>query len=368
MIPVNEPLLVGNEKKYVMECLESGWISSEGSFVKKFETDMATYVDRKYAVAVSNGTCALEAALVAIEVGAGDEVILPTFTIISCANAIIKAGASPVLVDCNADTFNMTASLIEAKITSKTKAILVVHTYGLPCDMDAILELAKKYNLKVIEDSAEMLGQEYKNKRCGSFGDISILSFYANKIVTTGEGGMILTNDLKLAERCRSLRNLCFKTEKRFSHDEMGSNFRMTNVQAAIGCAQLEQIDKAIEKKRWIGETYKKYLSQAQRLKFSIDLPYAKNIYWVFPIVIEEALEMNADELAKSLKQAGIDTRPFFWCMHEQPVFKNMGLFKGESYINSERLARKGLYLPSGLAITEEQISEVSEALLKSIS
>lgn len=368
MIPVNEPLLVGNEKKYVMECLDSGWISSEGSFVKKFENEMATYVKRKYAVAVSSGTSALEAAMVAIDVGAGDEVILPTFTIISCANAILKTGALPVLVDCNPDTFNMTASMIEAKITSKTKAILVVHTYGLPCDVDSIIELAKKYKLKVIEDSAEMLGQEYKDKKCGSFGDISILSFYANKIVTTGEGGMILTDDLELAERCRSLRNLCFNTEKRFSHNEMGSNFRMTNVQAAIGCAQLEQIERAIEKKRWIGETYNKYLSKAQGLKLPIDLPYAKNIYWVFPVVVEDPLEMNADELAKSLKQAGIDTRPFFWCMHEQPLFLKMGLFKDESYMNSERLARKGLYLPSGLAITEEQISKVSETLLKNIS
>lgn len=364
MIPVNEPLLTGNEKKYVMECLDTGWISSEGHFVKKFENDMATYVNRKYAVAVSNGTTALEAAFVAIGVGPGDEVILPTFTIISCANAVIKTGATPVLVDCNADTFNMTASMIEAKITNKTKAILVVHTYGLPCDMDSILDLAKKHNLKVIEDSAEMLGQEYKHKKCGSFGDISILSFYANKIVTTGEGGMILTDDLKLADRCRSLRNLCFNTEKRFSHNEIGSNFRMTNVQAAIGCAQLEQIDKAIAKKRWIGETYKKYLSKSQGLKFAVDLPYAKNIYWVFPIVIEQ----SADELAKTLKQNGIDTRPFFWCMHEQPVFISMGLFKDESYKNAERLSRKGLYLPSGLAITEEQIGEVSEVLLKVIS
>ena len=217
-IPVNEPKLDGNELKYVTECITTGWISSEGSYVKKFEDAFATTVDRQHAIAVANGSVALDAAIVALGIGAGDEVIMPTFTIISCAAAIVRAGAKPVLVDADATTFNMDVSQIEAKITNKTKAIMVVHIYGLPVDMDEVMALAKKYNLKVIEDAAEVHGQTYKGKPCGSFGDISTFSFYPNKHITTGEGGMIVCNDDDLAEKCRSLRNLCFQPQRRFFH------------------------------------------------------------------------------------------------------------------------------------------------------
>ena len=218
-IPVNEPLLDGNEKKYLCECIDSGWISSEGPFVQEFEKRMSFSVNRKHGVAVSNGTAALEVAVQALEIGSGDEVIMPTFTIISCAMAVSKTGAVPVLVDSDPYTWNMNADEIEAKITSRTKAIMVVHLYGLPADMDKILVLAKKYNLKVIEDAAEMHGQTYNGKPCGSFGDISTFSFYPNKHITTGEGGMLVTDDDYLAERCRLIRNLCFRKDRRYIHD-----------------------------------------------------------------------------------------------------------------------------------------------------
>ena len=240
-IPVNEPLLDGNEKKYINECIDTGWISSEGPFVERFEKSFAEYNSRKYGIAVSNGTAALEIAVAALGLSVGDEVILPTFTIISCANAIIKAGAVPVPVDSCADTWNMNVDLIEEKITEKTKAIMAVHIYGLPVDMDPVLELAGKYNLKIIEDAAEAIGLDYKDRKCGSFGDVSTFSFYPNKHITTGEGGMILTDDEDVYGACREYRNLCFQPGKRrFVHEKIGWNYRITNIQAALGLAQLE--------------------------------------------------------------------------------------------------------------------------------
>lgn len=364
MIPVNTPLLNGNEKKYLNECIDTGWISSEGPFIKKFEIDMAKYVGRKHAIAVSNGSVALDAAIVALDIKEGDEVILPTFTIISCAAAIVRAGATPIVIDCEASTYNIDISKIEERITQKTKAIMVVHIYGFPCDMDPILNLAKKYNLKVIEDAAEMHGQTYKGKKCGSFGDLSTFSFYPNKHVTTGEGGMMLTDNDEIAERCRSLRNLCFKPEKRFVHDELGWNLRMTNLQAAIGVAQLERLDSFVEKKRHIGKAYMNLLGSISEFELMPEaLTYAHNIYWVFPIVLNDAYHMDAEEFCKLLGQKGIGTRPFFWNMHEQPVFKKMGLFKNESYPVAERIARRGFYIPSGLGLSDEDIASVCKII-----
>ncbi len=247
-VPVNEPCLIGNEKKYLDDCIDSGWISFEGPFVKKFENGMSAFVGRKFGISVTSGTAALETAVMALRIGKGDEVIVPTFTIISCISPIIRAGAVPVLVDSDERTFNMNVSEIEKRITSRTKAIMVVHIYGLPVDMDPVLRVAQKYNLRIIEDAAEMLGQEYKGKKCGSFGDISIFSFYPNKHVTCGEGGMVLTDDEQLANRCKDIRNLFFGP-RRYVHEELGYNFRMTNMQAAIGCAQLERINDTIRKK-----------------------------------------------------------------------------------------------------------------------
>ncbi len=364
MIPVNEPLLNGNEKKYLTECIDTGWISSEGPFVSRFEQGIAARVSRRHGIAVSNGSVALEMAVAALGIGKGDEVIIPTFTIISCAAAVVRAGAVPALIDSDPITWNMDIKQIEARITSKTKAIMVVHIYGLPVDMDPILELAEKYHLLIIEDAAEMLGQTYKGRPCGSFGNISTVSFYPNKHVTTGEGGMVLTNDDVLAEKCRSLRNLCFQEKKRFIHEELGWNFRMTNLQAALGIAQLEQLDAFVAKKHKMGQKYTEMLSDIK----SIDLPvqrtdYAENIYWVYGIVLKDEIPLDAEEVMKQLGKKGIGTRPFFWPMHEQPAFRKTALFEKESYPVAERISRRGFYIPSGLALTENQINEVSRAL-----
>jgi perosamine synthetase len=365
MIPVNTPLLAGNEKKYVMDCLETGWISSEGPYVKKFEEEFAKKSGRKFGITVANGSVALDAAIVALGIGAGDEVILPTFTIISCAAAIVRAGAKPVVVDSHPETWNMDVRQIEKKITSRTKAIMAVHIYGHPVDMDPLLEIAKKHNLRVIEDAAQMHGQTYKGKVCGSFGDISTFSFYANKHVTTGEGGMILTDDPVLAEKCRSLRNLCFQPEKRFVHQELGWNFRMTNIQAAIGLAQVEQLDGFLQKKREMGKVYEELLSGLNKdVEFlTRSLPYSENVYWIFGMVLKDHVPFNATEAMKRLGDQGIGTRPFFWCMHEQPVFLEQGLFVGEKYPVAERLARRGFYIPSGLGMEPADLVKVAEGV-----
>lgn len=359
-IPVNEPLLNGNEKKYLCECIDTGWISSEGPFVKEFEQKMSATVRRKYGVAVSNGTAALEIAVQALGIGKGDEVIMPTLTIISCAMAVTKLGAVPVLVDSDISDWNMNVGDVEAKITDRTKAIMIVHLYGLPVQMDNILALAKKYNLKVIEDAAEMHGQTYHGKPCGSFGDISTFSFYPNKHITTGEGGMVVTDDEELAERCRLLRNLCFKRDARYVHNELSDNYRFTNLQAAVGLAQLERLDEFVEKKREMGRYYTEKLQGVKGLQLPIaKAPYADNIYWVYGLVIKEEVKVDNREMQKLLVQEGVGTRTFFWCMHEQPVYQTMGLFKDEHYKNAEYLARKGFYIPSGMALTKEQMDKV---------
>lgn len=366
MIPVNEPLLNGNEKKYLSECIDTGWISSEGSFIQKFEQGMANYVGRNYAVSVTNGTAALEMAVIALGIGLGDEIIMPSFTIISCGQAVVKAGATPVLVDSNYASFNMCVEDIEAKITERTKAIMIVHIYGLPVDMQPILELAKKYNLKIIEDAAEMHGQTYNHKRCGSFGDISIFSFYPNKHITTGEGGMILMDDDRLYEKSKSLRNLGFSADprQRFVHEELGWNLRMTNLQAAVGVAQLERIDEFVAKKRWIGQTYQMLLQDIEAINLPIkQTSFAENIYWVFAVTLKDNYKKDAQQVMQELGVRGIGTRPFFYPMHQQPVFKKMGLFSAEVYPNATRLYERGFYIPSGLALIDQQIQEVSNIL-----
>ncbi|MEP6951259.1 MAG: DegT/DnrJ/EryC1/StrS family aminotransferase [Ginsengibacter sp.] len=358
-IPVNTPLLNGNELKYLTECIDTGWISSEGPFIKKFEDQFSNYVNRKYGIAVSNGSAALDIAVQALQLGKGDEVIMPTFTIISPAQSIVRAGAIPVLVDSDANTWNMDVTQIEEKINSKTKAILVVHIYGLPVDMDPVLELCKKYHLYLVEDAAEMHGQTYKGKQCGSFGDVSIFSFYPNKHITTGEGGMMVCNNEAIAERCRKLRNLAFEPGgKRFIHHELGWNYRMTNLQAALGVAQLERIDEHLKKKRRIGELYRNGLRDLKGFKQQqFNTGYSENIYWVFGLVAEK--EESATGMIKKLSENEIGTRPFFWCMHEQPVFIRMGLFENETYPVAERLARNGFYIPSGLGLEDKEVEAV---------
>jgi perosamine synthetase len=370
-IPVNEPLLNGNEKKYLAECIESGWISSEGPFVGRFEEMLAHRAGRRHGIAVCNGSVALEAAVAALGIGQGDEVILPTFTIISCAAAVIRAGAMPVLVDADPLTWNMDVSQIEAKITSHTKAIMAVHIYGLPVNMKPLLALAERHGLAVIEDAAEMLGQACNGRPCGSFGEISIFSFYPNKHVTTGEGGMIVTDDHALAERCRGLRNLCFQPSKRFVHEELGWNFRMTNLQAALGLAQLERLDEFVVRKRRMGTIYNELLADFATIEKPLPrTDYAENIYWVYGVVLKEDIFCNAAEVITHLGNEGIGTRPFFYPMHQQPVFQKMGLFNKECHPVAERLAERGFYLPSGLALEEKQIrhaAEITKCSLKKI-
>lgn len=369
MIPVNEPLLDGNEKKYLNECIDTGWISSEGPFVKQFETEFANRMGRRHGIAVCNGSVAIDAAVVALGLGHGDEVIMPAFTIISCAAAIVRAGAVPVLVDSDPVTWNMDVSRIEERITPKTKAIMVVHIFGLPVDMDPVLEIAERHGLKIIEDAAEMHGQNYWGRPCGSFGEISTFSFYPNKHITTGEGGMILTDDVKLAERCRSLRNLCFKPEQRFVHDELGWNFRMTNLQAALGVAQLERLDEFVGRKRHMGRRYTEHLRKIDGIQLPLpETDYAENIYWVYGLVLEDRVDFDAKEAMRRLAMSGVGTRPFFWPMHEQPVLRRMGLFQGEKYPVAERMARRGFYIPSGMALTDEQIDKVVQEVEKVIA
>jgi perosamine synthetase len=356
-VPVNTPLLNGNEKKYLLECIEAGWISSEGPFVSEFEKKFAARMGRKHGIAVCNGTAAIDATIEALGIGPGDEVIMPTFTIISCIAQIVRNGGIPVLVDSDAITWNMDVMQIEGKITSRTKAIMIVHIFGLPVDIDPILKIAKRYGLKIIEDAAEVHGQEYKAKPCGGFGDISTFSFYPNKHITTGEGGMILTDDDELAEICRGLRNLCFQPDKRFVHERLGWNLRMTNMQAAIGLAQLERLDEFVERKRAMGELYTELFKSVSVLQLPLEkTDYAENIYWVYGLVLDESLHIDAKEVMKQLANVGIGTRPFFFPMHQQPVLRKMGFFANESYPVAEMLYRRGFYVPSGLGLTKQQL------------
>lgn len=363
-IPVNEPLFDGNEKKYLNQCIDTGWISSEGSFVREFEEKFAAKVGRRHGIAVTNGTAAIDAAVEALGIGPGDEVILPTFTIISCITQIVRAGAKPVLVDSDPLTWNMDISQIEGKITPRTKAIMVVHTYGLPVDMNPVLDLARRHKLLVVEDAAEAHGQTYRGKPCGSFGDLSVFSFYPNKHVTTGEGGMIVTNNDKLAEICRSLRNLCFQTNQRFLHERLGWNLRMSNLQAAVGLAQLERLDEVVARKRRMGRLYTELLSRTEGVQLPLPAAdYADNVYWVYGLVLDEKRRLDARGAMKELAERSIGTRPFFWPMHEQPVLQRMGMFLGQRYPVAENLARRGFYLPSGVAVKDEQIYRAVTAL-----
>lgn len=363
MIPVNTPLIGKREKELILECLETGWISSEGPFIKQFEEGFSAYIGRKFGVAVSNGSAALDIAFKAIGIQPGDEVIMPTFTIISPAISVIRQGGIPVLIDSDPETWNMDVEQIESRITSKTKAICIVHIYGLPVDVDPVVRLATKYGLKIVEDAAELHGQTYRGAMCGTFGDISIFSFYPNKQITTGEGGMVLTDDPDLAAKAALLRNLCFDPNKRrFVHEDIGWNYRMTNLQAALGLGQLSRIGEIVTRKREVGNLYNELLDGIRGLQLPMKgTDYAENIYWVYGMVADS--EESARDLVKHLTSVKIGTRPFFWCMHEQPVFQKMGLFANESYPVAERMARNGFYLPSGLGLKDEEISHISEVL-----
>jgi perosamine synthetase len=372
MIPVNEPIIGEREIEYVMDCLRTGWISSAGAYIERFEQEWAAYCGRRFGVAMCNGSVALQAAVAALKLKPRDEVIMPTFTIISCASAVIYNGGVPVLVDSDPRTWCMDVNQIEDKITPRTRAIMPVHIYGHPVDMDPVMKLAQEHDLAVIEDAAEAHGAEYlsgrnasrpKWKRCGSFGDMSCFSFYANKLITTGEGGMVLTDKPELAERLRSLRNLCFQSQRRFYHDELGFNFRLTNIQAAIGLAQLERMDEIIAQKRWMGDEYTRQLRDIKQLQLPVEEPWANSVYWMYGLVLSEETGMDAVKFAQKLFEKGVETRPFFLGMHAQPVLDNPEVIKDGYYPVSEILARQGLYLPSGLNLGKDQLRNVCYAV-----
>ena len=369
MIPVSEPLLDGRERELLTRCIDTGWISSEGPFVTAFERGFSDYIGTDFGTAVCSGTAALETALYALGIRKDDEIIMPSFTIISCALAALRLGAKPVLVDIDPETWNMDVNSVESKITQKTRAVMPVHIYGHPVDMDPLFDIASRYDLKIVEDAAEAHGAEYLSQnedrwiKCGNMSDASCFSFYANKVITTGEGGMVLTNDQTVADRAASYRDLCFRPTKRFYHTELCYNFRMSNVQAALGVAQLERIEEFVTIKRTLGQYYRQKLQDIPYVRFQVEKSYAKTVHWMYAIELDEESEINAERMIGLLKERHIGARPFFIGLHAQPVFVRMGLFKGESYPNTDRAHERGLYLPSGLALTTEQIDTVCSAL-----
>ena len=367
-IPVNLPKVFTRDRKFVNQALKTSWVSSEGPFVKKFEEEFSKFNNKKFGIAVSNGTAALEIAIKSLNLKKGSEVLIPSFSIISTANAVIKNNLKPILIDCNLDTWNMNADETIKKINKKTKAIIITHIYGLPVDMKKILEVAKKRKIIIIEDAAEVIGLKYKNKMCGSFGDLSTFSFYANKHITTGEGGMICTNDKYLYEKCRSLRNLSFSKSyfNRFNHNEIGWNYRMSNLQAALGFGQLKNIKWIVKRKRQIGNRYFLKLKNDKKIILQMNKTnYAENIYWVFGVLIKKGNKLSRDKIMKKLLNLNIETRPFFVSMNKQKIFNKMKLFKNSKVLNSEYLSTNGFYLPSGIGIKNKEIDYVSKCLLK---
>jgi perosamine synthetase len=328
MIPVCIPFIGEKELEYVVDCIKTNWISSKGKYVEEFEAKFAEYCSCKYGVTTTSGTTALHLALASLNIKNGDKVIIPASTMIATAFAVIYCGATPVLVDAEPETWNIDVNLIEEKITDKTKAIMPVHIYGHPCDMDPIMELAKEHDLYVVEDAAEAHGAEYKGRKAGGIGDIGCFSFYGNKIITTGEGGMIVTNNEEITEKAQSLKDLAFSKERRFLHTDLGFNYRMTNIQAAIGLAQFERIDELVEMRRRNAQLYNGYLKDVEGVKLPVEKEWAKNVYWMYSILIEDEYGMSMANLATELEKKGIETRTFFIPMHEQPVFKHMDLFK----------------------------------------
>ena len=363
-IPVNKPLITKGDINYLNKSISKGWISSEGPEVKKFENNFSKFIGHKYAVAVSSGTAALEIAVKSLRLKKGDEVIIPNFTIISNAIAVIKENLNIKLVDCGIKDWNMDIKKLEKKITNKTKAIIATHIYNFPIRIDHIKKICKKKKIILIEDAAESLGQKLNNKFCGSYGDISIFSFYANKQITTGEGGMITTNNKKLYEYSKSLRNLCFGNKDRFNHDDIGWNYRMTNIQASLGVSQLKRVKSIVARRHKVGKEYFQRLNKNKNIYIpEISRSYAKNIYWVIAIIImNKDLKIDAKKLMKKLMKYGIQTRPFFWPMHKQKVFKNKHqIDTGGDYKNSEYISKYGLYLPSSLDISSNQIKFICD-------
>ena len=362
--PVSKPYITKKNVSSVAKVIKNNWISSDGPEVKKFENQFSKVFQRKYSIAVSSGTAALEIAIKCLNLKKNDEVIIPNFTIISNALAVIKQNLIPVPVDCNLSNWNIDLNDLKKKITKKTRAIIITHIYSFSNDMDEILKILKNKKIHIIEDAAEVIGLKYKNRMCGSFGDISTFSFYANKQITTGEGGMISTNNRKIYDKCKSLRNLCFGIKNRFNHNDIGWNYRMTNIQAALGLSQLKDLNKIVQKKMLIGKEYYNRLKLNKNIQIlPPKINYSKNIYWVVGIVIKNKI-MTSENLARKLLKFGISSRPFFYPMNKQYILKKMKVFNStNSYPNSSYLSKYGLYLPSYFALKNKEIKYISDVI-----
>ena len=363
LIPVNTPRIEEDDREAVLRCLDAGWLSSEGPQVPEFEAAFARAVGRQQGVAVSSGTAALDVAVRALGIGPGDEVLLPSLTIISCARAIVESGATPVPVDCSRTDWNAQLCDFERRVTPRTRAVMLVHLYGLCGDLGPILDWARVRNLRVIEDASQAMGLAYKTRACGSFGDISVFSLYANKLLTTGEGGMLVCDDEQLAGRCRSLRNLCF-TAKRFWHEELGWNYRLTAMQAALGCSQLARLEALVHRKRELGQRYHQAFRHLTAFALApASTPYAENAYWVFAMVVAPGARFSRDEIVNRLAERGIGTRTFFYGLHQQPALLSAGHLEPIELPETECLSSNGFYLPSGLGLSSEDQQRVIDAI-----
>lgn len=369
-ISVCEPLLLGNEKRYITDAIDTGWVSSAGKYIPLFEDAFAEFCGVKHATAVSNGTNAIHLALKALGVGPGDEVIVPDFTMICSALPVCYLGAMPVFVDAEPITWNIDPTKIAEKLSPKTKAIMVVHIYGHPCDMTPIREIAKQYDLKIIEDAAEAHGAEYRGKKCGALGDIAAFSFFANKVVTAGEGGMVITDSDELIERSRYYKDLCFPStgERTYFHEDIGFQYRLSNLQAAIGCAQVEKINDYIEMRRRNNSLYRKYLRDIDGIVFQPERAGCKNIYWMNAAILDsDSLGVDRDSLMGKLAEHGIQTRKFFVPMHMQPALQKYGCDTNGTYPVSDWLSTNGLYFPSGSGLIEDDIQLVCDCVKETI-
>ena len=361
-IPLVKPVFDGNELAYVTDCIRSGWVSSKGKYVMEFEEKFGEYVGHPNTLAVSNGTVALHLALVTLGVGPGDEVIVPNLTFAAPVNAVLYVGATPVLVDVDPMTMAIDSVLATAAISKRTRAIIPVHLYGHPADMTSIMDLAEKYNLFVIEDCAEALGSRYQGKHVGNFGDVATFSFFGNKTITTGEGGMLIFRESPMRDRAKILRDHGMSPKRRYWHDEVGYNYRLTNIQAAIGLAQMEKVEFFVGRKRWLAEQYNMRLSNIEYLQLPVEKDEALNSYWIYTVVLLPPLTRKRDEIINLLKQSGIESRPVFYPMHRMPPYKHFKMV-GESYRVSSGLSDGGISLPSSIYVEEVEIRRVCNVL-----
>jgi perosamine synthetase len=365
-IPVSQPLLDDLESQYIADALNKGAISGfYGEYLSKFEEGFAQYSDCKYGVATTSGTTALHLAMLVMSIGKGDEVLVSTLTNMATFFTIIYQGAVPVPIDVEDDTWNLDPGLLESKITPRTKAIVVVHLFGHPVDMNPVIDLARRYNLRVIEDCAQAHGATYRGEKIGSIGDIGCFSFYANKIITTGEGGMITTNDPAVADKARSLKSLAFGTTNKFMHTDIGYNYRMTNLQAALGCAQLEKIESIIDKKRTLARFYNEKFKEIPLLRLPVEKPYARNVYWMYHVVLRGKAGSKRDLVMQNLQELGVETREGFIPYNMQEIFLHRGWTKVGDCPRANEIALKSFYLPSGPTLAEDDLEYITTCLEK---